>query len=244
MHDLITFSVGLIVCLFGLMLLGFGVAKFRQVFTAKPTPVTGLSPGQDVYLRAEVMPQNPALHSPLGGANCAHWAVKVWSARANARGSSSSIIHEESEGREFFIRAENGPIRVRFGLGYLPAISAEPVELSRDFVTYFDEQHMGKKFSRATSEEYIRRHNITTKQMGVIPKSLTLEEKSICPGQALHIWGRMSESSDGTPTLEATMISAKGASFHWGNGAIVILAGIFLLYIGSGLLSAGLAGFG
>ncbi|MDL5054794.1 hypothetical protein QQ056_14740 [Oscillatoria laete-virens NRMC-F 0139] len=171
MHDLFTFSVGLIVCLFGLMLLGFGVAKFRQVFTAKPTPVTGLSPGQDVYLRAEVMPQNPALHSPLGGANCAHWVVKVWSARANARGSSSSIIHQESEGREFFIRGESGPIRVRFGPRYLPAISADLVELSRDFVTYFDEQHMGKKFSRATSEEYISRHNITTKQMGVIPKA-------------------------------------------------------------------------
>ena len=242
MHDIITFLVGLIVCLFGLMLLGFGVAKFRQVFTAKPTPSTGPPPGQDVYLRAEVMPQNPSLHSPLGRTNCVHWAVKVWASNATFRGTSSSIIHHESEGQEFFIRGESGPIRVRYGLRYLPAISAELMELSRDFVTYSDQQGMGKKFSRDTSEEYIRRHNVATKQMGVIPKSLTLEEKSICPGQVLHIWGKMSGSRDETTTLEATMISAKGALHHWIEGSIAVMAGITFLYVGSGLILAGIQG--
>jgi hypothetical protein len=223
--------------------LGFGVAKFRQVFTAKPTPGTGLSPGQDVYLCAEVIPQNPSLNSPLGGANCVHWSLKVWAVNANSRGSSSSIVHQESEGQEFFIRSESGPIRVRFGLQYLPSISVEAVELTQNFVTYSDQQHIGKKFSYATSEEYVRRHNIVTKQMGVIPKSLTLEEKSICPGQALHIWGKISENSEEMPTLEATMISAKGASFHWLHGSIAVLASIFLLYVGSGLILACLQGF-
>jgi hypothetical protein len=242
MRDIITFSVGLIVCFFGLMFLGFGAAKFRQVFTAKPTPSAALSPGQDVYLRAEVMPQNPSLHSPLGRANCVYWSVKARANNATLRGTDSAIIHHKSEGQDFFIRGESGPIRVRFGPRYLPAISAEPVVLSRGFITYFDQQGMGRKFSHGSSAEYIRRHNIATKQMGVIPKSVTLEETSICPGQVLHIWGQMGERRNETTTLEATMISAKGASHHWIEGSIAVLAGMIFVYVGSGLILAGTQG--
>lgn len=242
MPGIITFSFGLIVCLFGLMLLGFGAAKFRQVFTAKLTPGKRLSPRQDVYLRAEVMPQIPSLHSPLGGANCVHWGVKVRAVNANARGASTSIIHQRSEGYEFLIRGESGPIHVRLGLRHLPPNRVELVELTQAFVTYFDQTHVGKRFSYATSEEYIRRHNIATKRMGFIPKSLTLEEKSICSGQFLHVWGKMSENSQKMPTLEATMISATGATSHWLQGVIAILSGIFLLYVGSGLMMVGQQG--
>jgi hypothetical protein len=242
MHGIITFSVGLIVCLFGLMFLGYGVAKFRQVFTAKPTPGSGLFASKYVYLCAEVAPQNPSLHSPLGKAKCVYWGVKVWAANANARGSSSSILHQESEGHEFLVRCESGAIRVRFGLRYLPPVSAESVELTQDFVTYSDQQHMGKAFSCPASEQYIRRHGIAAKQMGVIPKSLMLEEKSICPGQVLHIWGRMNGCAEEMSTLEATMISAKGALSHWLRGATAVLAGIVVSYVGLGLMRAGIQG--
>lgn len=242
MHNIITFSVGVIVCLYGLMFLAFGIAIFRQVSPTKPTRYTGLSPSQNVYLRTEVLPLNPSLYSPLGGTNCVHWDIRVWSSNSTARGSSSSIIHHESAGREFFISGEGGPIRVRLSLRCSPPISVEAVELSQDFVTYSDQQHLGKSFSCSTSEEYVHQRKISTTQTGIIPKSLTLEEKCICPGQILHIWGNMGGNREVTPTLEATMISAKGASYHWLQGSIAIMAGMFLLYVGLGLVMVGLQG--